>query len=49
MYDKLGYGWGNSLLAFVAILLGVPGPLLLWKYGEILRAKSPFAAGGGHH
>ena len=49
MYDKLGYGWGNSLLAFMAIFLGVPGPLLLWKYGEILRAKSPFAAGDGHH
>ena len=49
MYDKLHYGWGNSLLAFVAIFLGVPGPLLLWKYGETLRAKSPFAAGGGHH
>ena len=49
MYDKLGYGWGNSLLAFVAIFLGVPGPLLLWKYGERLRAKSPFAAGGGNH
>ena len=49
MYEELGYGWGNSLLAFVAIFLGVPGPLLLWKYAETLRAKSPFAAGGEHH
>ena len=48
MYDRLGYGWGNSLLAFVAIFLGVPGPWILWKYGEKLRAKSTFAAGGRH-
>ena len=48
MYDALGYGWGNSLLAFVAIGVGFPGPLLLWKYGEYLRAKSTFAAGVGH-
>lgn len=45
MYDTLGYGWGNSLLAFVAIVLGVPSPYLLWKYGEVLRARSKFAAG----
>ena len=47
MYDKLGYGWGNSLLAFIAIALGVPGPIVLWKFGERLRAKSQYAAGGG--
>ncbi|KAF7871653.1 hypothetical protein EAF04_003760 [Stromatinia cepivora] len=45
MYNALGYSWGNSLLAFVAIALGVPAPYLLWKYGEALRAKSKFAAG----
>ncbi|KAK0119746.1 hypothetical protein ONS95_011181 [Cadophora gregata] len=45
MYAKLHYGWGNSLLAFIAIVLGWPGPILLWKYGEKLRAKSTFAAG----
>ena len=45
MYSALGYGWGNSLLAFVGIALGVPAPILLWKYGEGLRAKSQFAAG----
>ncbi|KAI1379252.1 MFS general substrate transporter [Hypoxylon crocopeplum] len=39
MYDSLGYGWGNSLLAFVSIALGVPGPIILWKYGAKLRAK----------
>ncbi|GAB7351888.1 hypothetical protein MBLNU459_g2433t1 [Dothideomycetes sp. NU459] len=45
MYSKLGYGWGNSVLGFVAIAIGVPAPFMLWKYGETLRAKSKFAAG----
>jgi len=44
MYNALHYGWGNSLLAFVAIGLGWPAPVLLWKYGEMLRKKSTFAA-----
>ena len=46
MYNALGYGWGNSLLGFVAIGLGIPAPFLLWFYGERLRLKSQFAAGG---
>jgi multidrug resistance protein len=38
MYNALGFGWGNSLLAFVALaLLPVPGGIL--KYGEYLRTK----------
>lgn len=45
MYNALDYGWGTSLLAFVGIGIGVPAPLLLWKYGAKLRAMSPFAAG----
>jgi multidrug resistance protein len=45
MYSALGDGWGNSLLAFIAIALGWPAPILLWKYGEKLRKKSTFAAG----
>ena len=40
VYQKLGFGWGNSLLGFVAAALGVPAPLLLWKYGASLRAKA---------
>ncbi|KAL8892891.1 MAG: hypothetical protein Q9205_005556 [Flavoplaca limonia] len=47
MYDKLDYGWGNSLLGLLAIALGLPAPILLWTYGEKLRKRSPFAAGGG--
>jgi hypothetical protein len=36
MYDALGYGWGNSLLGFIAIAM--IGPLmLLIKYGERIR------------
>lgn len=45
MYERLDYGWGNSLLGFVSLGLGIPGPLLLWKYGATLRGKSKFAAG----
>ncbi|KAI9037722.1 putative phenol monooxygenase [Aspergillus affinis] len=45
MYDGLNYGWGNSLLAFVSLALGIPAPLFLWRYGEKLRKMSPFAAG----
>lgn len=45
MYAALDYGWGNSVLAFVALAVGIPAPALLWRYGEKLRAKSTFAAG----
>lgn len=38
MYDRLGYGWGNSLLAFVFLAIGAPAPLLLWIWGSKLRA-----------
>ncbi|KAF4948495.1 hypothetical protein FSARC_13732 [Fusarium sarcochroum] len=36
LYSALGYGWGNSLLGFIAILVSV-APLLFWRYGETLR------------
>ncbi|KAH6665542.1 major facilitator superfamily domain-containing protein [Halenospora varia] len=36
MYATLGLGWGNSLLAFIAILL-IPFPVLLVVYGERIR------------
>lgn len=45
MFKKLDYGWGNSLLGFVGIAIGIPAPFLLWIYGERLRASSQFAAG----
>ncbi|KAI4191612.1 MAG: hypothetical protein LQ346_004712 [Caloplaca aetnensis] len=46
MYKRLDYGWGNTLLGLVAVGLGVPAPFLLWAFGERLRKRSPFAAGG---
>ena len=43
MFDKLGLGGGNSLLAGLAILLGIPFPIWLWFYGEKMRANSSLA------
>ena len=41
LYDTLGLGWGNSLLAFIAVaMLAIP-PLLLC-YGERLRSHPKF-------
>ena len=39
LYKTLGYGWGNSLLAFMFMAIGMPAPLLLWRFGAKLRAK----------
>jgi hypothetical protein len=39
MYAALGIGWGNSLLAFLA-LAGIPIPWLLIKYGEGMRDRN---------
>lgn len=45
LYANLGYGWGNTVLAFVAIAIGIPSPWIFWRYGAKLRAKSQFASG----
>lgn len=37
MYDKLGYGWGNTLCAFLGLALGIPFPVFCFYYGERLR------------
>ncbi|KAB8220223.1 major facilitator superfamily domain-containing protein [Aspergillus novoparasiticus] len=39
LYDKLGFGWGNSLLGFLAIVF-IPIPWLLYRYGRQLREWS---------
>ncbi|KAF2669663.1 MFS general substrate transporter [Microthyrium microscopicum] len=41
MYNKLGLGWGNSLLGFLALAL-VPIPLLFAIYGSWLRKNPRF-------
>ncbi|KAJ8121999.1 hypothetical protein O1611_g9955 [Lasiodiplodia mahajangana] len=37
LYKSLGYGWGNSVLAFLFVAIGFPAPLILWKFGAKLR------------
>lgn len=38
MYHALGYGWGNSLLAFTFLAFAGPAPVFLWHWGAKLRA-----------
>lgn len=38
LYKALGYGWGNTLLGFLALLFAMP-PVLFYKYGERLRSR----------
>jgi len=45
MYQALDFSWGNSLLGFVALVLGIPAPFMLWLYGAKLRGRSRYAAG----
>ncbi|KAK3346579.1 bicyclomycin resistance protein [Lasiosphaeria hispida] len=40
MYHALGLGWGNSLLAFIALLM-IPVAFGILKYGELIRLKYP--------
>lgn len=35
----LEYGWGNSLLALIAVLIGWPLPVLIWRLGKRLRER----------
>lgn len=41
MYATLGLGWGNSLLAFIALAL-CPMPWFFLKYGERIRTHPRF-------
>lgn len=40
MYQALGFGWGNSLLAFLTIAF-TPALFLIYRYGETIRLKYP--------
>lgn len=37
MYDRLGYGWGNTMCGLVGLVLGLPFPIFCLMYGERLR------------
>ncbi len=39
LYIKLGYGWGNSVLAFIALAF-VPTPFFVMLYGGRIRART---------
>ncbi|KAF2636674.1 MFS general substrate transporter [Massarina eburnea CBS 473.64] len=38
LFDKLGYGWGISVFAFIAVALA-PAPILFYVFGERIREK----------
>lgn len=40
MYDALSFGWGNSVLAFIALAL-VPVPVAFRYYGKRIRTRFP--------
>ncbi|TGO58609.1 hypothetical protein BCON_0053g00440 [Botryotinia convoluta] len=44
LYGKLGLGWGNSVLGFIALAF-VPIPLLLVNFGERTRTSKRFEMG----
>ena len=43
MYDALGLGWGNSLLAFIALAMA-PITWIFYRYGEQIRRNPRFQA-----
>jgi hypothetical protein len=43
LFQRLDYGWGSTLLALLAIGIGLPVPILLWLFGERLRKHSQYA------
>jgi hypothetical protein len=42
LYNKIGLGWGNSVLGFIALAL-VPVPALFTIYGERIRKRYPIS------
>lgn len=38
LYDRLGYGWGMSMLAFLWVVFCFPLPVVLWLWGDKIRA-----------
>ncbi|KND90538.1 putative drug/proton antiporter YHK8 [Tolypocladium ophioglossoides CBS 100239] len=44
MYEKLGYQWASSVLAFLTVAM-LPFPYIFFRYGKGIRGKSRFARG----
>ncbi|KAL4987530.1 major facilitator superfamily domain-containing protein [Aspergillus falconensis] len=44
MYNRLGYHWATSLLAFLTLVMA-PFPYLFFRFGKTIRKKSRFATG----
>lgn len=43
MFQKLGPGWGGSVIGFIALVM-TPIPYIFWVFGKGLRAKNPYSA-----
>ncbi|KAI0966662.1 major facilitator superfamily domain-containing protein [Xylaria arbuscula] len=40
LYRVLGYGWGNSTIAFASLAIALPAPFVIWRYGARLRQRA---------
>ncbi|KAI0434785.1 major facilitator superfamily domain-containing protein [Xylaria sp. FL1042] len=40
LYRVLGYGWGNSTIAFASLFLALPAPFVIWRFGARLRQRA---------
>ncbi|EPQ50360.1 MFS polyamine transporter [Gloeophyllum trabeum ATCC 11539] len=43
MYNALGFGKGDTILACAAIVIGCPAPWVFWHFGERIRKASRYA------
>lgn len=43
LYNRLDQGWGNSLLALITFVIGLPSPFILYRYGAALRSRSAYS------
>src|SRR5690349_8243045 len=42
LFGNLGYGWGGSVVAGAAVVVGIPAPWIMMIYGQRLRRTSRF-------
>jgi hypothetical protein len=42
MYESLGVGGGNGILAGIALVIGIAAPIGLWRRGAWLRSRSTY-------